>query len=250
LWVVASQLNSLIVAYERDGEKGYAQRLPVVKETLTEFFKEYNKDLDVQMTEALLNMYATDQEGAYVSSLLKTRLAGANNNYQELVRKMFDETDFHNQTIVLGRLDQPASDVVNYLKRNPTILFYNDIVRTYQGSVSAKLNELQAKINKLQRTYMKAQMEVFPEKKFYPDANSTLRVTYGNVKGYEARDAVKFDHYTYLDGVMEKYKPGDYEFDVPAKLQELSRCLCVSVLQIILLAEIPAVLHWMHMATW
>ena len=56
------------------------------------------------------------------------------------------------------------------------------------------------------------------EKKFYPDANSTLRVTYGNVKGYLAKDAVKYDFYTYLDGVMEKYKPGDYEFDVPEKI--------------------------------
>jgi hypothetical protein len=68
---------------------------------------------------------------------------------------------------------------------------------------------------------MQAQMDVFKEKKFYPDANSTLRVTYGNVKGYEPKDAVKYDFYTYLDGVMEKYKPGDYEFDVPEKLRTL-----------------------------
>ena len=64
-------------------------------------------------------------------------------------------------------------------------------------------------------------MEVFKEKTFYPDANSTLRVTYGKVKGYNPRDAVKYDFYTYLDGVMEKYKPGDYEFDVPEKIQTL-----------------------------
>ena len=70
-------------------------------------------------------------------------------------------------------------------------------------------------------TYMQAQMEVFKEKAFYPDANSTLRVTYGNVKGYTARDAVKYDYYSYLDGVMEKYIPGDYEFDVPQKLRDL-----------------------------
>ncbi|HEU4860496.1 MAG TPA: S46 family peptidase, partial [Chitinophagaceae bacterium] len=69
--------------------------------------------------------------------------------------------------------------------------------------------------------YMQAQMDVFKERKFYPDANSTLRVTYGTVKGYEARDAVTYDFYTYLDGVMEKYKPGDYEFDVPEKLRAL-----------------------------
>ena len=68
---------------------------------------------------------------------------------------------------------------------------------------------------------MQAQMDIMKENKFYPDANSTLRVTYGNVKGYLAKDAVKYDFYSYLDGVMEKYKPGDYEFDVPEKLRDL-----------------------------
>jgi hypothetical protein len=110
---------------------------------------------------------------------------------------------------------------VNYLKKNATIRIYNDLLRTYQTQVQGKLNEIQSRINKLQRTYMQAQMDVFKEKTFYPDANSTMRVTYGNVKGYNARDAVKFDYYTYLDGVIEKYVPGDYEFDVPEKLKEL-----------------------------
>jgi hypothetical protein len=68
---------------------------------------------------------------------------------------------------------------------------------------------------------MRAQMEVMKEKTFYPDANSTMRVTFGNVKGYNPRDAVGFDFYTYLDGVIEKYKPGDYEFDLPQRLIDL-----------------------------
>jgi len=87
--------------------------------------------------------------------------------------------------------------------------------------VAEKLNVAQGRVNQLNRVYMQAQMEVMKENKFYPDANSTLRVTYGKVKGYLARDAVKFDSYTYLDGVMEKFKPGDYEFDVPEKLRDL-----------------------------
>ncbi len=64
-------------------------------------------------------------------------------------------------------------------------------------------------------------MEVLPEKRYFPDANSTLRVTYGIVNGYAPRDAVYYEPVSYLEGVMEKYIPGDYEFDVPQKLQEL-----------------------------
>ena len=64
-------------------------------------------------------------------------------------------------------------------------------------------------------------MAVMKDKRFYPDANSTLRITYGKVKGYQPKDGVQYHYYTYLDGVMEKYIPGDYEFDVPEKLRTL-----------------------------
>ncbi|MFI5136119.1 MAG: S46 family peptidase, partial [Chitinophagales bacterium] len=69
--------------------------------------------------------------------------------------------------------------------------------------------------------YMKAQMEIFPEKKFYPDANLTLRVSYGKAEGYEAKDAVHFNYFTTLDGVIEKYKPNDEFYDAPQKLIDL-----------------------------
>ena len=68
---------------------------------------------------------------------------------------------------------------------------------------------------------MAALMEVFPERKFYPDANSTLRVAYGKVEGFLPRDGVTYLPKTYLDGVMEKYIPEDYEFDVHPKLRSL-----------------------------
>lgn len=68
---------------------------------------------------------------------------------------------------------------------------------------------------------MKAQIETFTSKRFFPDANSTMRVAYGNVEGYEPRDALVYKPITYLDGIVEKYVPGDYEFDVNQKLLDL-----------------------------
>jgi hypothetical protein len=83
-------------------------------------------------------------------------------------------------------------------------------------------NNLLQKATELSAEYMRALMEVFPERNFYPDANSTLRVTYGKLEGVSPRDAVSYGTTTYLDGAMAKYKPGDYEFDMPAKLIELN----------------------------
>lgn len=221
LFVPASQMQSLVSAFEKGGESAYAQRLTIVKDVLDGFYKEYNQELDQKMVETLLELYVKDQDTGAVSPLVLVRLNAAGGNYLKLSESIFNETDFDDRGKTMERLEKPAAEVVNELKSNRTLQLYNDMVKTYQTVVQAKLNDLQNRINMLQRAYMKAQMEVFKEKRFYPDANSTMRVTYGRAGGYNARDAVKFDHYTYLDGVMEKYKPGDYEFDVPEKLRQL-----------------------------
>ena len=221
LFTVAAQLNSLITAFDKDGETGYQQRLKQVKETLSGFFQDYNIQVDKKVFEVLMAMYVNDQEKKFVSPLLRERLNSEEGKISKLSERVFESTDIHNAAITTGRLEQPATDVVGYLKKNTAVLLYFDLLKTYQTEVQGMLNEIQGRINQLQRKYMLAQMEVFGEKTFYPDANSTMRVTYGNVKGYNARDAVRYDYYTYLDGVMEKYIPDDYEFDVPEKLREL-----------------------------
>ena len=223
LFTAASQLQSLVTAYGKDGEKGYSQRLSIVKEILSDFYKEHNTAVDKKIFEELMAMYTMDQEKQNISSIIKEGAMMAGGDFQKLSEKIYGETTILDSSDIGSRLKQPAADMILFIKNNSAIKLYNDILKTYQQQVQGKLNDIQSRINKLQRSYMQAQMEVFKEKKYFPDANSTLRVTYGNVKGYEARDAVKYDFYTYLDGVIEKYKPGDYEFDVPEKLRMLYR---------------------------
>lgn len=221
LLTIAAQLNSLITAYEKDGEKGFAQRLPTVKNILTDLLGEFSPAVDQQLFEALMEMYVKDQEDKYVSPLFKESLAANEGSYKKLASQLYSERDLYTTSELMKLLEKPAAALTAGLKERLLLKLYNNILKTYQVQVQGPVNEVQARINKLQRTYMQAQMEVMKERKFYPDANSTLRVTYGNVKGYNARDAVKYDFYTYLDGVMDKYKPGDYEFDVPEKLRTL-----------------------------
>jgi uncharacterized protein (DUF4415 family) len=221
LLTVAAQLNSLVAAYEKEGNKGYQQRLPQVKAALESLFAEYNEAVDKKLLEVLMEMYVKDQKEKYVSPLLAELLNSSGKNFEQLADKIFGDTKLFSANTTMKMLDKPAAELIADLKSQSLIHLYTDILKTYQTQVQGKLNEIQSRINKLQRTYMQAQMEVFKEKKFYPDANSTLRVTYGNVKSYNPRDAVKYDFYTYLDGVMDKYKPGDYEFDVPEKIREL-----------------------------
>ncbi|MEQ1675126.1 MAG: S46 family peptidase [Chitinophagaceae bacterium] len=221
LLTIAGWINSLRMAYEKDGDNGYQQRLKQVKTQLGGLYDEYNAEVDQKLFEVLMKMYTNDQEETYQSPVLKDKLKVAGNDFAALAAGLYNSVDLDDKKATMEMLDRPASEVLAYYKNNAAIRLYTDMVNTYSTTVTKKLNEIQAGINKLNRTYMQAQMEVIREKKFYPDANSTLRVTYGNVKGYAPRDAVKYDFYTYLDGVMDKYKPGDYEFDVPERIRTL-----------------------------
>jgi hypothetical protein len=222
LFAIAAQLNSLVVAYDKDGEQGYKQRLVLSKNALDALYDEYNSSVDQKLFEVLMEMYMKDQEDKYISMKLKEMVRHeGGNSMANLAIIIYGADKFSNKSYVMELLKKPAAESIQTLKTADPIALYNDMLKTYQTEVQGKLNEIQGRINKLQRNYMQAQMEVMKERKFYPDANSTLRVTYGNVKGYNARDAVKYDYYTYLDGVMEKYKPGDYEFDVPEKMKTL-----------------------------
>ncbi|HTM91415.1 MAG TPA: S46 family peptidase, partial [Flavisolibacter sp.] len=221
LFVIASQLNTLVNAKDRNGEKGLNDTLQSVKEKLSDLYKEYNPEVDKKLFAVLMEMYVKNNDKNLLAPELLDWVNKANGNFEKLADMIYESTDIEDATKTLAKLDNNAKELAEEHRKDKVKELLLAINNAYSKNVAAKLNPLQARINQLQRTYMQAQMDVFTDKKFYPDANSTMRVAYGKVNGYEARDAVKYDYYTYLDGVMEKYVPGDYEFDLPQKLIDL-----------------------------
>ncbi len=217
---IAADLNGMANGYQKE-PASYQKLKDKLFAKLEETFKEYNAGVDKKMFESLIEMYVKDQKAANVSPYLTGLLAANNQSYTTIAEDLYSKTAFTSLDKIKALLNATPEEAIIAMKNDPAFMLYSDMQKTYSTSVSPGLNENQAEINKLQRAYMQAQLEVFKEKNFYPDANSTLRLTYGNVKGYRARDAVKYDYYTYMDGIMEKYKPGDYEFDVPQKLIDL-----------------------------
>jgi hypothetical protein len=220
---IARRINTLRNVKNNGGKTEYSSGLAKTKDSLITFYKEHSPAVDRQLFQVLMEMYVKDQDSKWISSKVLDDLKAVNNDFKKWTDEIYGGAELTAGNKVLASLEQNPADFLEKTKNNRAILLYNDLLETYNRNVAVKLNEIQNRINKLQRTYMQAQIEVMKEKKFYPDANSTLRVTYGNVKGYNARDGVRYDPYTYLDGVMEKYVPGDYEFDVPRKIRELYR---------------------------
>jgi hypothetical protein len=219
LWGIAGDMNSLVTAAAKD-EATYNSTKTKVLAKLEESFKEYNAGVDQKLFDALMDMYVKDQKAEYVSPVFKATLE-IGNSVTALSEAVYKQTAFSSLDKIKSLLNGDTEEVVARIKNDVAGHLYNDILKTYVSNVAPRLNELQTEINRLQRNYMQAQMDVFSTKAFYPDANSTLRVTYGNVKNYQPRDGVKYDLQTYMEGVMEKYVPGDYEFDLPKKMIDL-----------------------------
>lgn len=219
---LALQLDRLNKLYEASGEKAFLERRDKIIGDIDRFYKDYNPNLDKKVLTTLVELYNNKVDPSFVPDYAKNALKDNNNSYEKWISGIYAGTKLTNidqfKSLLAG--DQ-AESIVNRIKEDPAYLFAKSYVANYERDVQPNYNDLIAKINSQKRGYMAAQMEVFPEKKYFPDANSTLRVAYGKVAGYNPRDGVKYHYMTYLDGVMEKYKPGDYEFDVPEKLMDL-----------------------------
>lgn len=134
---------------------------------------------------------------------------------------IYEKTSFTDLNEALKLLEGKPKDVLKKLNKDAAYKFAKPMIDAFYNSINEEFNSKNEPIVALEKEYMKALMEALPDERYFPDANSTLRVTYGKVKGYSPRDAVYYLPVSYLDGVIEKYVPGDYEFDVPQKLLDL-----------------------------
>ncbi len=134
---------------------------------------------------------------------------------------IYDKTSLTSLDKALKLVDGDAKQVVKNLNKDAAYQYAKPMVEEFYTKINPEFQQKNQPITALQKKYMKALMEALPNARYFPDANSTLRVTYGKVQGYSPRDAVYYNPVSYLDGVIEKYVPGDYEFDVPKKLRDL-----------------------------
>lgn len=217
---LAAGLNNWVKAFEDKGVSAFAPKIPDMNTRLAGFFKDYRPEVDRAVFEALVEQFAGYMPEDWGGAIVKAE-AAKSGGYDQLAAFIFNNSVLANQAKWNALVAGDPRALGEALRDDPSLKFWRSVTAVYQEKVAPKVQELQSTVNLLQRQYMAAQMEVFSEKRFFPDANSTLRLTYGNVRGFSPRDAVIYDYQTDLDGVMEKYVPGDYEFDLPKKLIDL-----------------------------
>ena len=198
------------------GEEAFNEKKAELLESFKTSYKNYDKAVDKAVFEKAVAYYVKNMPKRFLAPNLQ------NFNAKLLTIKLYNNSFLASYEGIEKTLLLPESAFKGILKKDVGMQFIQQFVEYYFVEVAAPYQEITDKLAGLQRKYMKGILEfATPEDRIFPDANSTLRVTYGKVEGYSPADAVKYEPFTYLDGVMEKYIPNDYEFDVPAKLRYL-----------------------------
>jgi hypothetical protein len=212
---VTFKVYQLEQAYLKGGEQAFESARQNILGGLEGTYKNYSATVDKPVFEKLVALYAAKTPTEFVPGNMK------NVDFSKLANDIYATSKLTSFDGAKELLSGKPADVIKKINADKAYKFGKELHSIFYNQLEPKFQALNLQIEALQKEYIKALMEVFPNKRFFPDANSTLRVNYGMAQGYSPKDGVTYTTKTYLKGVMEKYVPGDYEFDVPQKLQDL-----------------------------
>ncbi|MFY0672820.1 MAG: S46 family peptidase [Bacteroidia bacterium] len=209
--------------WDRD-EEGTLAALNKVQEGIDNSFKEYDATTDMRIVEMALKFFyelPEDQRpDIFTSKTWSKRAKGENFDAQA---KSYSEWLFSKSMLVdKERMNKFLSKPkLKKLQKDPGVEYVNSIISCYQKNVLGSTGGYGQELSRLRGIYMKGLIEMHPDKQFYPDANSTMRLTYGTVGNYKSWEGKPYDTQTWGSQILDKEVPGDDEFDVPKKLHNL-----------------------------
>jgi hypothetical protein len=210
-----NNLATLLKAKPAD-EAAIAEEISKLRENAAGYFKDYHQPLDRQMLAEMLEEYYNNVPKFQQPEMLEN-IRNSKGGFEAYADKLFNKSIFVSEESVNSFLDKPSAKKI---EKDPAV----ELISAFMDKVPEirqALNSANSKENKGERLYIAGLRQMNPDKVYYPDANFTMRMTYGQVLDYFPADAVHYDYYTTLSGVMEKEDPNNWEFVVPQKLKEL-----------------------------
>eukprot|EP01156_Anaeramoeba_ignava_P018038 Anaeramoba_ignava/a90670_64.p1 GENE.a90670_64~~a90670_64.p1 ORF type:complete len:722 (-),score=83.24 a90670_64:32-2197(-) len=180
------------------------------------FYKDYEPTLDKEVTKAMIATFMEMADAKYYPEFIAKEI-GSKEKIDKWVEKMFKKSIFINKEAMEKFLAKPD---LKTLQKDLAFKAGSQIIANLRG-VYGQMDADVAKYDKGRRLFVKGLMEMNPDKVYSPDANSSMRLTYGTVGGYKPMDAVEYNYYTTLKGVMEKEDPDVREFNVKPMLKKL-----------------------------
>jgi hypothetical protein len=181
-------------------------------------YQDYYPQVDEAALPAMLAAYKKAVKDDALPEVYTTIHKKYKGNFEKYAQYMFDKSAFASYEAFEKAVKKGQTD----FSADPALTFWEDVNRTLRNIASKDYDAIIGQITDAERLYEAALLQIAAEKgkPMSPDANSTMRMTYGTISGYKPADAVAYNYYTTTRGILEKEKPGDYEFDVPAKLKQ------------------------------
>ena len=198
----------------RSGDDGRVEKMRADSEKYFEDFEQHSPVDEAIFVETFLYMW----ERGYAPYMnLKHSTAG---DVEATLKKVYAKSALNNPKKLEKLLSSKKK--IHAILTDPAVdLFFHAYNYCYSDKKRQQYNTADDNIQRLMRTYIKGMMEQYPDSNFFPDANLTLRVTYGHVEGFKPKDATYYTAYSTIDGIMEKENPDVYDYRVEPRLKEL-----------------------------
>tara|TARA_B100001109_G_C18863577_1_gene475428 strand:+ start:483 stop:2636 length:2154 start_codon:yes stop_codon:yes gene_type:complete len=210
-------LKSQLEAEEVDQEK-VDKTVEALKGMLEDHFADYSKAIDKQVFAAMLEAYYTDLPKENQPEYVVEMVQKYKMDYEKMAEDFFKKSIFDSQEEVASFLEKPSAKTI---AKDPMYQLMNSAYTHYKETIAPAAKEEAEKLQRSERLFVKGLRAMNKNKAYAPDANSTMRFTYGQVKDYYPRDAVKYNYITTAQGILEKEDPNNPEFVVPEKLKTL-----------------------------
>jgi len=193
------------------------QLIETLKKQTNDYYKNFNANVDKEVLAELLFIFANDIPNEILPSEIQKIKKKFKNNFYKYANISFNKSIFSDEKKVIEFLNNPK---FNILDNDPIFKLALNIQESIK-KIYTEHEEYIYMLKKAERLFIAGLMEMMPHKLFYPDANSTMRLTYGHILSYQPADAIFYDYYTTIDGIIEKEDSTNNEFIVPKKLKEL-----------------------------
>jgi len=189
----------------------------ILKRRWEDFSKEYSPTTDMKVIPAILQLYRDNVAEEFQPDLYNLIKTKYKNDYTRFAKDLLTKSLFIDKQRFESFIRHPS---IRVLEKDPAFQASQSVLSIYRKVYMRKAS-FDEDFEKGHRMYVAGLMEMNPGKIYYPDANFTMRLTYGTVQDYYPRDAVHYDYFTDLTGIMEKEDPDNWEFVVPQKLKDL-----------------------------
>jgi hypothetical protein len=183
-------------------------------------FKDYYMPIDKEVALAMVTFYVNDIPADQRPADFNTALAKCKGDVAEMVAIIFEKSILVDEAKAMAFLEKPSA---KKLSKDPGVIFSETMLNFYRGDLQTMFGDAEQKRATADRLYKAALFQMHPDKAFAPNANSSMRFSYGQVLEYSPGDAMQYKHFTTMKGVLEKYQPGDHEFDLPPNYLKVAR---------------------------